>query len=59
MPQSYIGNDFTGRAMKGYVFVDPEGIDEDHELAEWLQMCLGFNPAAKASKKKGGNWIHN
>ena len=47
--------DFTGRAMKGYVFVDPEGIDKDLELAEWLQMCLDFNPAAKASKKRGGN----
>ena len=44
--------DFTGRPMKGYVFVDPEGIDEDEDLAFWLQRCLDFNPKAKSAKKK-------
>ena len=44
--------DFTGRPMKGYVFVDPEGIDLDDELSTWIQLCLDFNPLAKASKKK-------
>lgn len=43
--------DFTGRPMKGYVFVDSEGIDTDKDLAEWLQLCIDFNPKAKASKK--------
>ena len=33
--------DFTGRPMKGYVYVDPAGIAEDHELAAWLSACLG------------------
>lgn len=44
--------DFTGRPMKGYVFVTPDGFDSDDDLAYWLQLCLDFNPLAKASKKK-------
>ncbi len=44
--------DFTGRPMKGYVFVTPHGFDTDEELAYWIEECLGFNPLAKASKKK-------
>jgi hypothetical protein len=43
---------FTGRAMKGYVFVDDEGIDTDVELAFYVDLAIGFNPLAKASKKK-------
>jgi TfoX/Sxy family transcriptional regulator of competence genes len=44
--------DFTGRPMKGYVFVDAERIDMDEDLAYWVQLCLDYNPKAKASKKK-------
>lgn len=44
--------DFTGRPMKGYTFVVPEGYDMDKDLAYWIQCCLDFNPLAKASKKK-------
>ena len=44
--------DFTGRPMKGYVFVTNEGFDTDDDLAYWLQLCLDFNPIAKASKKR-------
>ncbi len=44
--------DFTGRPMKGYVFVTPDGFDQDEDLASWLQLCIDFNPLAKASKKK-------
>ncbi len=44
--------DFTGRPMKGYVQVTPEGIDLDEDLAEWIQYALDFNPRAKSSKKK-------
>ena len=43
---------FTGRTMKGYVFVDSDGIDLDDDLEYWLQLALDFNPLAKASKKK-------
>ena len=44
--------DFTGRPMKGYVFVCPQGFDLDTDLAYWLDLCLAFNPLAKSSKKK-------
>lgn len=43
---------FTGRPMKGYVFIDPEGVDLDKDLEYWIQLCLDFNPLAKSSKKK-------
>lgn len=43
---------FTGRAMKGYVFVDEEAIDMDDDLEYWLDLCIQFNPEAKSSKKK-------
>ncbi len=44
--------DFTGKAMKGFVMVEPEGIDMDEDLDKWVQRCLDFNPFAKSSKKK-------
>ena len=44
--------DFTGRPMKGYVFVTPDGYDSDKDLEHWLELCLDFNPLAKASKKR-------
>lgn len=44
--------DFTGRPMKGYVFVTPDGFDSEEDLAYWLQLCIDFNPLAKASRKK-------
>lgn len=44
--------DFTGRPMRGYVFVAPAGFEEDDGLGYWLDLCLTFNPLAKASKKR-------
>ncbi|GAB1858159.1 hypothetical protein MHTCC0001_29960 [Flavobacteriaceae bacterium MHTCC 0001] len=44
--------DFTGRPMKGYVFVTPMGFDSDEALSYWLDLCLRFNPLAKASKSR-------
>jgi TfoX/Sxy family transcriptional regulator of competence genes len=43
--------DFTGRPMRGFVFVNPKGIATDSDLDGWLQLALAFNPKAKASKK--------
>ncbi len=34
--------DFTGRPMKGYVFVDPAGFDSDADLAGWVERALRF-----------------
>lgn len=44
--------DFTGRPMKGFLFVEGEGIDADEDLDDWLGLCLDYNPRAKSSKKK-------
>ena len=44
--------DFTGRPMKGYIFVTPDGFDLDDDLSYWIDLCLDFNPLAKASKSK-------
>ena len=44
--------DFTGRPMKGYIFVTPKGFDMEKDLAYWIQLCINFNPLAKTSKKK-------
>ncbi|MBV1888149.1 MAG: TfoX/Sxy family protein [Urechidicola sp.] len=43
---------FTGRPMKGYVFLTDEAIDLDTDLEYWIQLALDFNPLAKASKKR-------
>lgn len=44
--------DFTGKIMKGYVFVDANVLDTKKELNFWVQLALDFNKVAKASKKK-------
>ena len=43
---------FTGKPMKGFVFLSEEAVDLDISLNYWLQLALDFNPLAKASKKK-------
>ena len=45
--------DFTGRPMKGFVYVDASGIGSDSDLAFWISKALEFNPKAKSSKRKG------
>ena len=44
--------DFTKKPMKGWVYIGPDGIDMDEELASWIQLALDFNPKAKSSKKR-------
>ena len=44
--------DFTGRPMRGYIFVTPDGFDTEDDLTHYLDLCLAFNPLAKASQKK-------
>lgn len=44
--------DFTGRPMRGYVFVHPEGYESDAALRHWVELALAFNPKAKASVKR-------
>ena len=44
--------DFTGRVMKGFVFVDIEALNTKKKLAYWINLALEYNKVAKASKKK-------
>ncbi len=32
--------DFTGRSMKGFVFVGPDGTAEDGDLTRWVGWCV-------------------
>lgn len=34
--------DFTGRPMKGYVYIDPPAISADQDLKAWVLWCLEF-----------------
>jgi len=43
--------DFTGRPMKGYVYVDPEGIESDQELQYWVDLCAEFVRTLPPKKK--------
>jgi hypothetical protein len=44
--------EFTGRSMKGYVYVTQDGFRTGKKLNYWLQLCLDYNPLAKKSKKR-------
>jgi len=44
--------DFTGRPMKGFVFIEPAGTDLDEDLEYWIQLALIYNPKAKKSQKR-------
>ncbi len=43
---------FTGKPMKGYVYVSEEGMKSKKEFDYWINLCLEFNQEAKSSKKK-------
>lgn len=44
--------DFTGKIMKGYVFVDIDALNTKKKLVYWINLALDYNVIAKASKKK-------
>jgi TfoX/Sxy family transcriptional regulator of competence genes len=44
--------DFTGKPMRGYVFVDATALTTQKKLAYWIGLALDYNALAKASKKK-------
>lgn len=35
--------DFTGKEMRGFLFIDPEGFDLEDDLDFWVQKALEFN----------------
>lgn len=40
--------DFTGKALKGFVYVDPAGFAEDVDLRKWVAMCEQFTASLPA-----------
>ncbi|HYF31949.1 MAG TPA: TfoX/Sxy family protein [Chitinophagaceae bacterium] len=44
--------DFTGKVMKGFVFVDADVLNTKRKLEYWVNLALEYNKIAKASKKK-------
>ena len=34
--------DVTGQPMKGWIMVEPDGLDTDTQLAEWIEQALAF-----------------
>ena len=34
--------DITGRPMKGWILIEPDGIETDDQLAEWIRRSVEF-----------------
>jgi TfoX/Sxy family transcriptional regulator of competence genes len=43
--------DITGRPMKGWVLVGPEGVENDDQLSEWIQRAVKFSATLPAKEK--------
>lgn len=35
--------DFTGKVMRGFLFIDPDGFDTEDDLDFWIEKALFFN----------------
>ena len=44
--------DFSGKPMKGFVFVDADELTTKKKLEYWVKLALEYNKIAKSSKKK-------
>ncbi|NQT92768.1 MAG: hypothetical protein HQ559_08405 [Lentisphaerae bacterium] len=33
---------FTGKPLKGLLYIDPEGVSTDEQLNRWIEQCLEF-----------------
>jgi len=43
---------FTGKPMKGFIYVNADALGSTKKLDYWVQIALEYNKIAKASKKK-------
>jgi TfoX/Sxy family transcriptional regulator of competence genes len=43
--------DITGRALKGWVLVEPGGVEDDNQLKEWIQRAAKFVEKLPAKEK--------
>ena len=44
--------DFTGKAMKGMVYVSPKGFESDSDLTKWIGICTDFVESLPPRKLK-------
>lgn len=43
LSESHVGQfDVTGRPMKGWVMVEPDGLDTDSQLRDWIERAVSF-----------------
>jgi len=42
--------DFTGRPMKGFLFVSSEGLESDAELERWVERALAYGASLPAKE---------
>ena len=43
--------DFTGKPMRGFVFVKKDGVKSEKDFSYWINLALDFNKRAQAAKK--------
>jgi hypothetical protein len=46
------GMDFTGRPLKGFVFVSGDGLSTEKALRDWLKLGIEFVATTKKTAKK-------
>lgn len=44
--------DFSGRSMKGFVYIEDEGIATKKKLHYWISLAMEYNKIAPLAKKK-------
>ena len=44
--------DFTGKVMKGFLFVDIDAVNTKKKLQYWIDLALEYNKKAKPSRKR-------
>jgi len=44
--------DFTGRAMRGFLFVDREAVREPHALRQWVEWCVNYVATVAAKQPR-------
>lgn len=43
LQERFVGEfNITGRPMKGWVMIEPEGIESDDQLSDWIQRSVKF-----------------
>jgi TfoX/Sxy family transcriptional regulator of competence genes len=48
--------DFTGRPLRGFLWVEPELLEFAAGLEEWVRAALEFNPRARPAKKSAARY---